>query len=80
LAADPVPLSTAGDFAILAKSGISTVPASDVTGNIGVSPIAAAAMTGFSLVLDSSVFHVDADHGQGLRGRLQEFLESKDTR
>jgi hypothetical protein len=42
------------DFAILAKSGISTVPTSDITGNIGVSPIAAAAMTGFSLIADSA--------------------------
>ena len=45
----PVNLGTAGNFAILAKSGISTVPASMITGNIGVSPIAATAITGFSL-------------------------------
>jgi hypothetical protein len=38
---------------ILAKSGISTVPHSFITGNIGVSPIAATAMTGFSLTDDS---------------------------
>jgi hypothetical protein len=44
-----VNLGTAGTFAILAKSGISTVPASAITGNIGVSPIAATAITGFSL-------------------------------
>ncbi|MEK6749063.1 MAG: ice-binding family protein [Pseudomonadota bacterium] len=50
----PVILGTAGNFAILAKSGISTVPASAVTGNIGVSPIAATAITGFSLTLDST--------------------------
>ncbi|KAJ1457167.1 hypothetical protein M885DRAFT_615591 [Pelagophyceae sp. CCMP2097] len=49
-----VELGTAGDFAILGKSGISTVPESDITGDIGVSPIAATAMTGFSLALDSS--------------------------
>ncbi len=47
-------LGAAGNFVILAKSGISTVPASAVTGDIGVSPIAATAITGFSLTLDSS--------------------------
>jgi hypothetical protein len=41
------------NYAILAKSGISTVPTSVITGNIGVSPIAATAMTGFSLLADS---------------------------
>lgn len=50
----PVNLGTAGNYVILAKSGISTVPASAVTGDIGVSPIAAAAITGFSLTLDSA--------------------------
>ena len=49
-----VNLGTAGNFAILAKSGISTVPASVITGDIGVSPIAAAAITGFSLTADAS--------------------------
>jgi hypothetical protein len=44
-----VELGTASDFAILAKTGISTVPASSITGGeIGVSPITSAAMTGFS--------------------------------
>src|SRR5579884_2908225 len=33
----PVSLGTAGNFAILAKSGISTVPASSVTGDLGIS-------------------------------------------
>jgi hypothetical protein len=50
----PVNLRTAGTFAILASTGISTVPASAITGDIGVSPIAGAAMTGFSLIADSS--------------------------
>lgn len=49
-----VNLGTAGNFAILSKSGISTVPNSSITGDIGVSPIAATAITGFSLILDSS--------------------------
>ena len=53
-ATDPVLLGLAGEFAILAKKGISTTPASAITGNIGVSPVAAPGMTGFSLVADSS--------------------------
>lgn len=48
----PVELGTAGDFVILAKSGIDTVPASLITGDIGVSPIDSTALTGFSLTLD----------------------------
>jgi hypothetical protein len=55
LAIDPVLLGDAGDFAILSKTGISTVPTSVITGDIGVSPIAAAAMTGFSLTGDPAV-------------------------
>jgi len=51
---DLVNLGTAGSFAILAKTGISTVPASKVTGDIAVSPIASAAITGFNLAMDSS--------------------------
>ncbi|WIV68439.1 ice-binding family protein [Natrialbaceae archaeon AArc-T1-2] len=50
----PVDLGTACDFSILAKSGISSVPNSDVAGDIGVSPIAATAITGFDLTLDAT--------------------------
>ncbi|HXC17205.1 MAG TPA: ice-binding family protein [Holophagaceae bacterium] len=50
----PVDLGTAGDFAILSKSGISTVPTSAITGNIAVSPAAATYITGFSLIADST--------------------------
>jgi hypothetical protein len=39
---------------MLAKSGISTVPLSAITGNIGVSPAAATLITGFSLIADST--------------------------
>jgi hypothetical protein len=45
-------IGRAGDYVVLAKTGISTVAPSHVTGDIGVSPGTAAAMTGFSLVLD----------------------------
>ena len=50
----PVNLGTAGNFVILAKSGIDTVPTSAVTGDIGVSPIDSTAITGFSLILDGA--------------------------
>ena len=53
-AALPVNLGTAGQFAILAKAAISTVPASVVTGDIGVSPAAATYITGFSLAADGT--------------------------
>ena len=49
-----VNLRTAADFAVLSKSGISSVPGSVITGDIGVSPIALIAITGFSEVLDAS--------------------------
>jgi hypothetical protein len=47
-----VNLGTAENFAILTKTGISTVPDSVITGDIGVSPIKAAAMTGFDLTME----------------------------
>jgi hypothetical protein len=45
-------LGTANNYAILAKTGITTVPASVITGDIAVSPITEAAMTGFSFITD----------------------------
>ncbi len=45
----PVNLASAGNFVILAKTAISTVPTSAVTGNLGISPAAATFITGFSL-------------------------------
>lgn len=50
----PVDLLSAGDFVILAKTGISTVPSSDIEGDMGVSPILSPAITGFALILDGS--------------------------
>ena len=50
----PVNLGTAGGFVILAKSAISTVPTSAVTGDLGLSPAAATFVTGFSLIADST--------------------------
>jgi hypothetical protein len=49
-----VELLTAGDYVILTKAGISTVPTSAITGDIGVSPAAATYMTGFSLSADAA--------------------------
>jgi Ice-binding-like len=49
-----VNLGTAGNFAVLAKSGVSTVPTSAITGNLGVSPAAATYITGFGLIADST--------------------------
>ena len=50
----PVDLGTSGNFVILAKSGISTVPSSAIVGDMGVSPIDQTAITGFSLIIDPS--------------------------
>ncbi|KAJ7018704.1 hypothetical protein C8F04DRAFT_364793 [Mycena alexandri] len=50
----PVLLGTAANFAILAKTGVSSVPNSAVTGNVGVSPATITSVTGFSLVQDVS--------------------------
>ncbi len=49
-----VNLRTAGQYVILAKSGISTTGTTRIVGDIGVSPIAATAITGFALVMDAS--------------------------
>lgn len=49
-----VPLGGSGTFAILAKSGISTVPTSVITGEVGLSPAAATFITGFSLISDAT--------------------------
>jgi len=49
-----VDLGTAADFAILARTGVSTVPPSNITGDIGVTPVADTFLTGFSLTLDPS--------------------------
>ncbi|KAJ6472690.1 hypothetical protein C8R47DRAFT_987754 [Mycena vitilis] len=50
----PVLLGTAANFAIIAKTGVSTVPDSAVTGDVGISPATAASLTGFSLTQDGS--------------------------
>jgi hypothetical protein len=60
-AGTPVNLATAGNYVILAESGISTVPPSVVKGNLGISPAAATYITEFSLIDDSTgVFSTSA--------------------
>ncbi|HSY41849.1 MAG TPA: ice-binding family protein [Polyangia bacterium] len=49
-----VNLRTAGNYAILAESAISTVPPAVVTGDLGLSPMAATFITNFSLIADST--------------------------
>ena len=50
----PVVLGGAGNYVILAKSAISTVPTSAITGNVALSPAAASFITGFTLIADAS--------------------------
>ena len=45
-------LAAASGYTILAKAGVSTVPNSVVTGNIGVSPVARVGLTGWSLITE----------------------------
>lgn len=56
LAAGPgaINLGTAGNFVILSKTGVSTTGTTMVTGDLGVSPISASAITGFALSLPSA--------------------------
>jgi len=44
----PVGLGTAGTYVILAKTAVSNVPTSAITGNVGLSPAAESYITGFS--------------------------------
>jgi hypothetical protein len=50
----PVNLGSAANFVVLTKSGISTTGTTSIVGNIGVSPIAHTAITGFGLIMDPS--------------------------
>ena len=50
----PIDLATAGNYVILSKAGITTDPASTITGDIAVSPAAATYFMGFGLAADPS--------------------------
>jgi len=59
-----IPLGAAGSFAILSGDGISSIPTSAITGDIGVSPAAGSSITGFSVPatcpeVDGTVYAVD---------------------
>jgi len=60
-----VDLGTAADFAILAKSFVSTVAPSVIIGDVGVSPIARSALTGFVLAANSLGTHTTSDQVTG---------------
>jgi len=51
---EAVDLGSAADFVILAESGVSTAPPSVITGDLGLSPVAATYFTGFSLTMHAS--------------------------
>ena len=56
----PIDLGTAGNFAILTKAGITDVPASVITGNIGSSPISGAAIGVTCPEVTGTIYSVDA--------------------
>jgi len=57
----PVALGTASTFAILSKTGITNVPTSAVTGDVGTSPITGAAIAGLTCAeVVGNVYVVDA--------------------
>lgn len=56
----PVDLKTAGSFAVLAKSGVTDVYASAITGNVGASPITGAAIDLTCTEVTGIIYTVDA--------------------
>ena len=56
----PVNLGTAGNFAILTKTGVTDVYASKITGNVGASPITGAAIGVTCPEVAGTIFSVDA--------------------
>jgi Ice-binding-like len=62
-----VDLGTAGNFVILSKTGITDVPLSDITGNIGTSPITGAAITGLTCPEVTGTIYTVDDAGPACR-------------
>ncbi|MGM0432941.1 MAG: ice-binding family protein, partial [Spirochaetota bacterium] len=60
-----VELGTAANYAILAKSGVSTTGTTMVTGDIGLSPASSTELTGFSPVKDASGEYSTSDYVTG---------------
>jgi hypothetical protein len=54
VSADHITLGTSSEFVLLSKAGVTTTGLTSITGDMGVSPIASTAMTGFGLILDST--------------------------
>jgi hypothetical protein len=64
----PVNVGAAGSFAILSKSGVSDVPNSKVTGDVGTSPITGAAITGLTCAeVTGTIYSVNAAGPQPCR-------------
>ena len=57
---EPVDLGTAGNFAILTKSGVTDVPSSAITGDVGASPINGAAVGLSCTEVTGTIYTVDA--------------------
>lgn len=60
-----VNLRTAGDFVILSKTGITNVPTSDITGDVGASPIDANAIKPTCAEITGTVYGADATYAGG---------------
>ena len=57
----PVNLGAAGSFAVLSKSGVSNIPNSKITGDVGTSPITGAAITGLTCAeVTGTIYTVNA--------------------
>jgi Ice-binding-like len=56
----PVNVGTAGGFAILSKSGVTNVPSSKITGNVGASPITGAAIGLTCAEVTGTIYSVNA--------------------
>jgi hypothetical protein len=65
VAQEPVPLGLSSTFAILASAGITNIPTSEITGDVGLTPDAASNISGFSMPVTcpevtGTVYVVDA--------------------
>ena len=63
----PVLLGTAINYAILTKTGVSTVPTSIVTGHVGVSPAARGYLTGWSETYDVTDTYAESVQATGFK-------------
>jgi ice-binding like protein len=61
----PVSLGAAGNYAILASSGVSTTGVTTVTGDVGISPAGSSSITGFGLTLAPDGTYATSAHVVG---------------